>query len=108
MWFETSVVSTVPGTVAAYHPAVLKAAEETSAPACGTLAASCNCQPAAMTSGAGVGDWAEAARGARSADIHTRASETGRPKHVCKGLIPRFFWKGLRQNAPAAGIIAAG
>jgi hypothetical protein len=49
----TSVVRTVPGTVAAYQPAALNPAEETSAPVCGALATSCNCQPELTTRGGG-------------------------------------------------------
>src|ERR1022692_1468600 len=92
MWLLTSAVSTVPGTVAAYQPAVLKAGAETSAPACGTLAASCNCQTVATAMGADGAAWAEAATGDRSADIDTRARETERPKRICKGFNPRFFF----------------
>src|SRR5487761_2350161 len=50
MWLFTSEVSTVPGTVAVYQPSALNWAEATSAPACVTLATSCNCQPADTTS----------------------------------------------------------
>src|SRR6266568_714997 len=45
----TSDVSTVPGTVAAYQPSVLKSCPDTSEPACITFATSCNCHPADIT-----------------------------------------------------------
>src|SRR5215469_550377 len=49
----TSEVSTVPGTVAAYHPAVLNPADAIFSPASETLTTSCNCQPDEIVTGAG-------------------------------------------------------
>src|SRR5580658_3083033 len=100
MWLLTSVVSTVPGTVAGYQPAGLKAAVEISAPGCGTLDASCNCQPEETMSGAGARDWAEAPGEARIEEIKTMAKESGtreavRPKRICTRWIPRYFLGGL-------------
>src|SRR5215472_626829 len=58
----TSVVRTVPGTVAVYHPFGSKLSEEISAPVCGALPTSCNCQPVSMTIGSGASAKADRAR----------------------------------------------
>src|ERR1035437_975059 len=85
MWSFTSEVSTVPGTVAAYQPSVLKGADATSAPACGTLAASCNCQPDDTTTRSGKLICAAPRRGARANDIDTAARKKESPNRLCKG-----------------------
>ena len=50
----TSVVSTVPGTVAAYQLVESNPALEIAAPFCGTFAASCICQALEITIGVGI------------------------------------------------------
>src|SRR5271157_4309006 len=91
MWFETSVVSTVPGTEAAYQSVALKAAVETSAPPCETFEASCNCQPEAMGADAGGEVWANTESGARIADNDTKAMEKERARRICKGVTPEVL-----------------
>src|SRR5271168_1948603 len=54
----TSEVSTVPGTTAACQPLAENSGAEISAIDCGTLAASCSCQPEPISTAAGSEFWA--------------------------------------------------
>ena len=97
----TSVVSTVPGTVAVYQPAVEKAGDAISAPGCGALATSCNCQPLASTTCGGGVDSAEAVRDAigasmRTAKIDVNVERCGRWTSICNGFILKAFAKNFR------------
>src|ERR1035437_10712944 len=90
MWSFTSEVSTVPGPVAAYQPSALNPGDATSAPACGTLAASCNCQPDDTTTRSGnprsgMLFCAAPRTGARANDIDTTARKKESPNRLCKG-----------------------
>src|SRR5579863_7164790 len=80
----TSVARTVPGTVAAYHFFVLKCGEATTAPASGTLATSCSCQPALSTTGEG----GAAGPAARSGAIDIDINQTKRKNLLGTAILP--------------------
>src|SRR5579871_608136 len=90
----TTVVRTVPGTVAVYQPVVLKAAAATSAPDWGTLAASCSCQPEATTTGSGAAGFASAASGANTI-IEANARKKRDPQRIGKLTISLVLNRSL-------------
>ena len=68
----TSVVSTVPGTVAAYQLVESNPAVEIAVPFCGTLAASCICQALEIRVGVGIDVAAVTVKGVRTVATRNR------------------------------------
>src|ERR1035438_249783 len=83
----TSVVSTVPGTVALNHPAVLKPGAATSAPDCATLAAYCICHPDDRTIAWLGAGFVVAETAAVTAIMAVIIEKNKRPKCVFNGLV---------------------
>src|SRR5487761_610773 len=83
-----TLVSTVPGTVAASQLWGWKVADEIAAPAAETLAASCNCQPELSSTGAGSETCACIDIVPRKETANAATSRAG--NFLCADMIPRF------------------